>query len=98
MPFIFVLSLIGAVFLFMPQLDRGQERPFPGSAVGRARYAVGTTRRRAGGGAQGNVSAPLLQKLVAIASLCKIVKHNLSVAGEAPASETYQACKDETSN
>lgn len=51
-----------------------------------------------GGVAQGYVSAPLLQKSVAIASSCKIVKQNVSVAGEAPASETYQACKDKTGN
>jgi hypothetical protein len=48
--------------------------------------------------AQGDISAPLLQKSVATASSCKIVKRNVSVACEAPVSETYLACKDKTGN
>jgi hypothetical protein len=48
--------------------------------------------------AQGYVWTPLLQKSVAIASSCKIVKQNVSVACEAQVSETYLACKGKTGN
>jgi len=38
----------------------------------------------------------LLKKSVTPASSCKIVKQNVSVACEAPVSETYLAYKDKT--
>ena len=98
MPFILVLSLTGAAFLFKLQLDRRYERRFQNLPQVGARVAVGTTRRRGGGVAQRYVAAPLLPKSVVIAASCKVVKQNASVACEVPASETYQACKGKSGN
>lgn len=77
----------------LAKLTAGQRVWVPASVTGSPWMLVSE-----GGVAQGYVSAPLLQKSVAVASSCKIVKQNVSVAGEAPASETYQACKDKSGN
>jgi surface antigen len=75
----------------LAKLTPGQRVWVPASVTGSPWMLVSD-----GGIAQGYVSAPLLQKSVAVASSCKIVKQNVSVPGEAAQSETYQACKDKT--
>jgi surface antigen len=75
----------------LAKLTPGQRVWVPASVTGQPWLLVSD-----GGIAQGYVSAPLLKKAVTLASSCKIVKQNVSVAGEAPASETYQACKDKS--
>ncbi|UVO55558.1 SH3 domain-containing protein [Sphingomonas sp. SUN039] len=75
----------------LAKLTPGQRVWVPASVTGSPWMLVSD-----GGVAQGYVSAPLLQKSVAVASSCKIVKQNVSVPGEAAQSETYQACKDKT--
>ncbi len=75
----------------LAKLTPGQRVWVPASVTGQPWMLVSD-----GGVAQGYVSAPLLKKAVALASSCKIVKQNVSVAGEAEQSETYQACKDKS--
>lgn len=75
----------------LAKLTPGQRVWVPASVTGSPWMLVSD-----GGVAQGYVSAPLLQKAVTVASSCKIVKQNVSVAGEAEQSESYQACKDKT--
>jgi surface antigen len=75
----------------LASLTPGQRVWVPASVTGKPWMLVSD-----GGVAQGYVSTPLLQKSVAVASSCKIVKQNVSVPGEAAQSETYQACKDKT--
>jgi outer membrane lipoprotein SlyB len=81
-------STSGAV---LAKLAPGQRVWVPASVTGQPWLLVSD-----GGVAQGYVSAPLLKKAVTVASSCKIVTQNVNLAGEAPASETYQACKDKT--
>jgi surface antigen len=75
----------------LASLTPGQRVWVPASVTGKPWMLVSD-----GGVAQGYVSTPLLQKSVAVASSCKIVKQNVSVPGEVAQSETYQACKDKT--
>jgi surface antigen len=75
----------------LAKLTPGQRVWVPASVTGSPWMLVSD-----GGVAQGYVSSPLLQKSVAVASSCKIVKQNVSVPGEAEQSETYQACKDKS--
>jgi surface antigen len=77
--------------LVLAKLTPGQRVWVPASVTGSPWMLVSD-----GGVAQGYVSSPLLQKSVAVASSCKIVKQNVSVPGEAEQSETYQACKDKS--
>ena len=75
----------------LAKLTPGQRVWVPASVTGSPWMLVSD-----GGVAQGYVSAPLLQKAATVASSCKIVKQNVSVAGEAAQSESYQACKDKS--
>jgi len=73
------------------KLTPGQRVWVPASVTGSPWLLVSD-----GGVAQGYVSTPLLKKAVALASTCKIVKQNVSVANEGEQSETYEACKDKS--
>lgn len=75
----------------LAKLTSGQRVWVPASVTGSPWMLVSD-----GGIAQGYVSAPLLKKAVTVAASCRIVKQNVSVAGEAEQSETYQACKDKS--
>lgn len=75
----------------LARLTPGQRVWVPASVTGSPWMLVSD-----GGVAQGYVSAPLLKKAATLASTCKIVKQNVSVAGEGEQSETYQACKDKS--
>ncbi len=75
----------------LAKLTPGQRVWVPASVTGSPWMLVSD-----GGVAQGYVSAPLLQKAVAIAASCKIVKQNVTVPGDVEQSETYQACKDKS--
>ncbi len=86
-----IRSAPSATASVLASLTPGQRVWVPASVTGKPWMLVSD-----GGVAQGYVSAPLLQKSVAVASTCKIVKQNVSVPGEAAQSETYQACKDKT--
>ena len=86
-----VRSSPGTTGTVLASLTPGQRVWVPASVTGKPWMLVSE-----GGVAQGYVSTPLLQKSVAVASSCKIVKQNVSVAGEGEQSETYQACKDKS--
>jgi len=73
------------------KLTAGQRVWVPASVTGQPWMLISDA-----GTAQGYVASSLLRPAPQKASNCRIVKQDVSLPGEAPQSETFQACKDKS--